>query len=85
MMKTNLQRRQEGLAKSWVHFKGKTIQLDFEPRKGYCFKCKKKDEHTVLHHTAYLENDPLSYIVELCVSCHNKEHSKGEIFPIVDE
>ncbi|KKN76225.1 hypothetical protein LCGC14_0372510 [marine sediment metagenome] len=84
-MKTNLQKRQNGSRKSWVEFKGKTIQLDFEPRKGYCSKCGKKDDHTVLHHTAYLEKDPLAYTVELCASCHNKEHSSGKIFPTVDE
>lgn len=84
-MKTNLQKRQNGSRKSWVTFKGKKIQLDFEPRKGFCFKCGVKDDHTHLHHTAYLEKDPLSYIVELCSSCHKREHKKHKIFPTVDE
>lgn len=75
-MKTALQKRQEGSRKSWVSFKGKTIQLDFEPRKGICSNCGEKDEHTHLHHTNYDEKNPLANTIELCASCHNKTHPK---------
>lgn len=71
-MSTNLEKRIRGTRKSWVSFKGKTITLDFEPRKGICSNCGKKDAHTHLHHTKYDENDPLANTVELCASCHIK-------------
>jgi hypothetical protein len=75
-MKSNLQKRKEGTRKSWVSYKGKTIPLRFEPRKGVCSHCEKIDEHTHLHHTQYDDNDPLAHIVELCHSCHMKQHRK---------
>jgi len=76
MGKTNLQKRQEGLRKSWVSYKGKTITLDVEPRKGYCSDCKTKDAHTHLHHEEYHDDDPLKDTVELCIKCHSKRHIK---------
>lgn len=68
--------RKNGLRKSWVTFKGKRIELDFEPRKGICSKCHKIDNRTHLHHTQYDESDPLRYTVELCASCHGAERRK---------
>ncbi len=76
MTLSNFQKRKRGILKSWVSFKGKTIQLDFEPRDGKCSKCGKIDEHTHLHHTQYDETDPLKHTIELCQTCHGFEHRK---------
>ena len=73
-MLSNFQKRKKGTMKSWVSFKGKTIQLDFEPREGKCSQCDKIDEHTHLHHTQYDDTDPLKYTVELCHTCHMAQH-----------
>lgn len=75
-MLSNLKKRQRGTKKSWVSYKGKTIPLNFEPRKGICSNCKKNDEHTHLHHTQYDDSDPLKYTIELCHNCHMSEHGK---------
>jgi hypothetical protein len=74
---SNFQKRKLGRKKSWVSFKGKTIQLDFEPRIGICSMCGKNDERTSLHHTQYDESDPLKYTIEICCGCHNKIHKRN--------
>lgn len=76
MVLSNFQKRKKGTRKSWVSYKGKTIQLDFEPRRGICSSCNKEDEHTHLHHIKYDDRDPLANTIELCQSCHAFEHRK---------
>jgi len=72
---SNFQKRKLGLKKSWVSYKGKTVTLNFEPRKGICSICEKEDEHTILHHEQYDDNDPLAHTIEVCVKCHGMEHA----------
>lgn len=79
MKLSNFQKRKLGLKKSWVSFKGKTIQLDFEPREGKCSDCGIIDEHTHLHHEKYDESNPLAHTIEVCYKCHRFRHrSKNE-------
>jgi len=59
--------------KKRVLFKNKRIKLDKNPRKGICSKCGNSGK-TNLHHKKYDGNDPLANTIELCVSCHKKEH-----------
>lgn len=76
MKKSNFEKRQSRSKKSWVSFKGKTIQLDFEPRKGICSDCGKIDCHTHLHHEKYDEDNPLAFTVEVCQKCHSNRHRR---------
>jgi hypothetical protein len=78
--KSNFQKRKDGSRKSWVNYKGKTIQLDFEPRKGICSDCGIRDEHTHLHHINYHDDDPLKDTIELCRFCHAKQHRKKKTY-----
>ena len=69
-----------------ILYKGKSIHLKENPRKGICSLCKKSkgDEYincfgqvaiikkTAMHHTEYHDDDPLKDTIELCVSCHMK-------------
>jgi len=73
--------------KKRFNFKGKSIYLDENPRKGICSLCKKKIgdsyidfdgnekiiKHTHIHHIQYHDDDPFKDTVELCLSCHMKE------------
>jgi len=77
MVLSDFQKRKNGSRKSWVSYKGKTIQLDFEPRKGICSNCGVNDEHTHLHHTKYDDSNPLKHTVELCKKCHMAQHRKN--------
>ncbi len=68
-----------------INLQGKIrIQLDHNPRTGYCSlclnniydgSCKKTD----LHHIEYDLDNPLRYTIELCPSCHGKETKAGTI------
>lgn len=69
-------------------FKDKRLTLKDAPRKGVCEWCNRKigDEYiawrnkvktvnfTLIHHIEYHPEDPLKDTVELCMSCHHKEH-----------
>jgi 5-methylcytosine-specific restriction endonuclease McrA len=81
-MNSPFRRRQLGKAKSWVNYKGKTIQLDYEPRTGTCTDCRTYGEHNVLHHELYIDSDPMAHTVELCQKCHGSRHSKVSRFTI---
>ena len=68
------------LNSSRIKFKNKRIKLKFNPRIGICSKCNKsiqKNEikQTQIHHTEYDDINPLANTIELCVSCHRKEHT----------
>jgi len=55
-----------------LKFKGKSIMLKDNPRKGICFLCLRTDLQTQIHHYAeYDYTDPLKNTIELCASCHN--------------
>jgi hypothetical protein len=71
----------------------KKIFLKENPRKGICQKCHRKvgDDYvncfcqiaivkeTHIHHIGeYNPNDPLKDTIELCASCHRKEHWRLE-------
>ena len=58
-----------------ICFKGRDIVLKQPPRKHICSWCDKQGT-TVIHHIQYHEEDPLEDTVEICVSCHIKEHWK---------
>lgn len=57
---------------------GKYILLKENPRKGVCEKCHRKVgegvKRTSIHHIQYHNDDPLRDTVELCISCHRREH-----------
>ena len=55
-------------------FKGKTIQLKERVLTGVCSLCGTADRKTNMHHIKYHDNDPLKDTIELCQSCHVKEH-----------
>lgn len=64
-----------------IKFKGKTIFLKQKIRIGVCSNCKKsvktgEIKQTQMHHIKYDQKNPEKYTVELCVSCHRKEHKK---------
>ena len=59
----------------------KQVPLSFNPRKGICSNCgrsisKGEVKTTHMHHLKYDLNDPLAHTVELCASCHRKDHLK---------
>jgi len=56
-----------------IKFKDKRIFLETNPRIGVCSWCRKKGR-TNIHHLQYDENNPLAHTVEICPSCHIKEH-----------
>lgn len=63
-----------------ILFKGGQVWIGYNPRSGICSKCKRsvhkgEIKKTNLHHTQYDENNPLAHTIELCVSCHIKEHN----------
>lgn len=58
-----------------IKFKGKSIHTDHIVRKGSCQNCGKTGL-TNMHHTQYDSNNPLAHTIELCISCHNKEHGR---------
>jgi hypothetical protein len=60
-----------------ILFKDKRITLDDIPRTGVCSWCGNTKLMTNIHHTQYDESDPLKHTVEICVSCHAKEHKLG--------
>jgi len=63
-----------------IVFKGRSVLLKENPRKGICSKCgavKGKDcKNTIMHHEKYIESDVLAHTVEVCTRCHNKIHWK---------
>ena len=56
-----------------IRFKDKRILLKENPRTGVCSLCRRQGL-TNMHHLKYDEKDPLKYTIELCPSCHIKEH-----------
>jgi hypothetical protein len=69
-----------------LSFKGKSIFLKENPRKGVCSWCGRKNGEyflnanlkpsitlTHMHHIEYHDDDPLKDTLELCASCHSKE------------
>ncbi len=56
-----------------MRFKGKSITLKDNPRTGVCSLCRFKGL-THMHHINYHESDPLKDTIELCASCHAKQH-----------
>lgn len=52
-----------------LNFKGKTIMLKENPRKGICERCGFIG-YTHIHHIQYHDDDPLKDTIELCASCH---------------
>lgn len=66
------------------------IQLKSKPRIGICSRCEKSVERgeikrTNLHHIQYNLNSPLAFTIELCPSCHMKEHWKSSKTKLVNE
>ena len=56
-------------------YKGKTVYVGHNPRKGICTQCGKQKK-TVLHHEKYDDDNPLAHTVELCYQCHKITHDK---------
>ena len=56
-----------------IFFKGKCIHLKDNPRIGVCNLCRYVGL-THMHHTQYHEDQPLKDTIELCASCHRKQH-----------
>ncbi len=61
-----------------MRFKGKLIYLKVNPRKEICSKCGKKGLTNIHHFAEYHDDDPLKDTIELCPSCHWKEHKRLE-------
>lgn len=64
-----------------IRFKGNTVFLPFNPRKGVCSKCLRSIERgeikrTCMHHEKYDAANPLANTIELCSSCHRKRHAE---------
>lgn len=61
-----------------LRFKEKRIILKDNPRTGQCSKCLRKIgegiKKTAIHHIHYHNDNPLKDTIELCVSCHRKQH-----------
>jgi hypothetical protein len=61
-----------------INYKGIRLNVGFNLRKGICSWCGAVKglncKRTNLHHIEYHNDDPLKDTVELCVSCHMKEH-----------
>lgn len=71
-----------------MRFRGKRIELCFNPYFDSCVKCKRtissgEIKQTQLHHDLYDMRDPLAYTRELCVKCHREYHANGMIVPIL--
>lgn len=87
-MKIWRQNNQEKIQKSHsrgnpkrIRFNGKQVTVDRNIRTDICSNCGKTVEsgeikRTNLHHIEYHDSDPLVNTIELCVSCHRKEHTK---------
>ena len=69
--------------KNWnkkrINFKGKQIPLGHDLRTGVCSKCGRSVKNgeikqTNLHHLKYDYDNPVENTIELCNSCHKKEH-----------
>lgn len=70
-----------------IMYKGKSVAVKENPRKGICSLCgksiaTKEIRITHMHHYGeYIDSDPLANTIELCNSCHGKESWKlGQIF-----
>ena len=64
-----------------IKFLDKYIYLKSNPRTGTCNHCRRsvgngEIKRTNIHHIKYEPQNPLAHTIELCVSCHNKEHTK---------
>lgn len=63
-------------------FKTKRVYLNKNPRNGTCSKCLRKIgeeiKQTAMHHINYHYTSPLKDTIELCNSCHRKEHVKRD-------
>ena len=62
-----------------LRFKGLQIVLKEKPRTGYCSICKNNIfdgscKRTNIHHLEYHDGDPMKDTIELCNSCHRKQH-----------
>lgn len=70
-----------------INFKGKSVNVGFNPRTGICSLLDivhpvSYTTHTkyttVMHHYKYDEDNPLAYTFELCINCHlNTVHASG--------
>ena len=77
--KENKKKYARNKSKMKITFRGERVSLDHNPRKGICSLCCKSVKNgvikqTQLHHIKYDEIDPLLHTIELCVSCHHKQH-----------
>ena len=60
-------------SKQSLRFKGRKILLKHNPRTGVCSLCRKQGK-THMHHMKYHDDDVLRDTIEVCISCHNREH-----------
>jgi hypothetical protein len=70
-------------SKRVLYFKtwGRRVYLKNPVRKGVCARCLKsvikgEIKLTHMHHIQYDLKDPLAYTIELCNSCHKREHER---------
>ncbi len=64
-----------------IVFKGKQITLKENPRTGVCNLCRKQCK-TAMHHIEYHDEDVLKDTIELCISCHKKQHPDQKRGPL---
>ena len=63
-----------------LKFLGKLVELDHNPRTGFCSDCGEQG-HTNMHHfDEYDRENPLKDTIELCVGCHSKRHWESGSF-----
>lgn len=62
-----------------ILFKDRIIILDQKVRTGICKLCGYTGK-TNMHHIQYHDDDPLKDTIEVCASCHMKEHWKLESY-----
>ncbi len=62
--------------KQRILFKKKRVLLNFKPRTGKCSLCGATDKLTHIHHIKYHDKDPLKDTIEICFSCHLREHHR---------
>jgi len=63
------------LNKKRIRYKGKQIFVGINPRSGTCSECNYKGI-TQMHHLKYDDENPLAHTIELCNSCHHKQHER---------
>jgi len=58
-----------------LYFKNRQMTINENPRINLCSLCRNQGL-THIHHLKYDDSEPLKYTIELCPSCHAKQHKE---------